>query len=164
MAMGRNRRLIWVIGIALFCVGFSYGVYQSFRAMHGTPGSERVLPQPESTPGGIDAEDDLDDSHMLDYRTRADVSDQADPSLLEESPGASARDDLSPAEDDSVYYIGIHQNRVAVFEGLPAEGRLFRLTDRPVDSLPPREVASLKTGIRISGEREMLEALEGYMR
>lgn len=75
-----------------------------------------------------------------------------------------ARDDLSPAEDDSVYYIGIHQNRVAVFEGLPAEGRLFRLTDRPVDSLPPREVASLKTGIRISGEREMLEALEGYMR
>jgi len=163
MALERNRKWIWVVGIVLFCVGFSYGVYQSFRAMHGTEDSERVLPQPETGPGIPDTGNGLDDTNILDYWTRTDVTDQIDSSQPGERPDSSVHGGLSHAGDDRVYYIGIHQNRVAVFEGLPAEGRLFRLTDRPVDSLPPREVAALKDGIRIAGEKEMLEALEGYM-
>ncbi len=152
-----------MIGIALFCVGFSYGVYQSFKALHGTPQSERVLPQTETDLKGLDAGDGLDDTEMLDYWSRTDIADQIDFGSPEEHADLSAQDGLLPAAEDRVYYIGIHQDRVAVFEGLPAEGRLFRLTNRPVDSLPPREVASLKNGIRVAGEREMLEALEGYM-
>lgn len=131
--------------------------------MHGTEDFERVLPQPEASSESPDPGNSLDDTNILDYWTRTDVTDQIDSSQPEDHPDSSTQDGLSSAEGDRVYYIGIHQDRVAVFEGLPAEGRLFRLTDRPVDSLPPREVAALKDGVRIAGEKEMLEALEGYL-
>ena len=148
-----------VIG-PLFCVGFSYGVYQSFKALHGTPQSERVLPQTETDLKGLDAGDGLDDTEMLDYWSRTDIADQIDFGSPEEHADLSAQDGLLPAAEDRVYYIGIHQDRVAVFEGLPAEGRLFRLTNRPVAFHLAKSRSENGWGC---GKREMLEALEGYM-
>lgn len=155
-----DRRSIVIAATILFIIGFSYGVYRSFIAMEGTQSLDRAqhdISAPQPTP-----------SDRQDGSDRA--SDGTDPlDSLDDVPGVVQGYDVSPESglpenhSDDVYYLGVHENRVAAFVGPPVEGRVLRITERLVDTLPPREVASLRQGIRIVGESAMLEALEGYM-
>lgn len=167
MPLRRDRRTIVAIAVVLFLVGFSYGVYQSFTAMQGTRSLDRIQHGPvtpseskQQDVSGIDGR--LDDSDLLAYWSEDQEPAVEDGLPVEHGETAMPLDSVvQPAE--GVFYLGVYQGKVAVFEGIPSEGRLFRVTDRRLETLPPGEVASLRSGIRVEGEREMLQALEGYM-
>lgn len=134
-----GHRSVLVAAIVLFLAGFSYGVYRSFTAMEGTRHLEQLkrdLEPPQAMPGDVHNTDLLID--LLD---------------------AESQHDAAPP----VYYLGVYEDKVAVFVGPPAGGRVVRVTERRLDTLPPQEVALLRSGIRVDGESEMLKALEGYM-
>ena len=75
--------------------------------------------------------------------------------------GAAPLSEAPKGSFEDVYYLGVHNNRVAVFVGPPEDGRVLRVIERRLDTLPPREVTLLQQGIRVEGESEMLKALEG---
>jgi hypothetical protein len=167
MPLRRDRRTIVAVAVVLFLVGFSYGVYQSFTAMQGTRSLDRMQ-HDQISPSDLGQHDvagvegQFDDSNLLTY-----WSGDQEPAVEGGLPiGHGETLDpwesvLQPSED--VFYLGVYQGRVAVFEGTPSEGRLFRVTDRRLDTLPPGEASLLRSGIRVEGESEMLQALEGYL-
>ena len=58
-------------------------------------------------------------------------------------------------------YLGLSEGRVAIFRGMPGRGVLEKLTAIRADNLPTSEVESLKAGLEVSSEGEILEILEG---
>ncbi len=152
-----DRRSIVIVATALFLLGFFYGVYRSFVAMEGTRILDRArhdMSAPQSTP--------------LDEQSRA-VNGADAPGNSTDLQGAVQGYGAAPLSEapkgsfEDVYYLGVHNNRVAVFVGPPEDGRVLRVIERRLDTLPPREVTLLQQGIRVEGESEMLKGLEGYM-
>ena len=61
-------------------------------------------------------------------------------------------------------FVGIHEGKVAVFNGEPGGAHWIReVTEIPVEVLPPGEQADLEAGISVTSEEELLQILEGLM-
>lgn len=76
-------------------------------------------------------------------------------------PAAPAGDD-APCSDYSGTFVGVHDGRVAVFEGVPGGcRRLVETHPISVQELPAFQAAELERGIEFSGHDELFQILEG---
>ncbi len=65
-------------------------------------------------------------------------------------------------DDFAGAFVGLHDDRVAIFEGTPGGcHRLVETRSISARELPPFQVSDLKRGIAFSGEDELFQILEG---
>ncbi len=58
-------------------------------------------------------------------------------------------------------YLSLSDGRVAIFRGIPGRGVVEKITGIHAENLPASEVESLKVGLEVASEGELLEILEG---
>ncbi|MGI6574612.1 MAG: BofC C-terminal domain-containing protein [bacterium] len=64
----------------------------------------------------------------------------------------------------SSLFVGIYEDKVAIYYGEPGgDSWLKEVTNISLDSLPPREQADLRQGVKVTNEEELPLILEGLM-
>ncbi|HLV09577.1 MAG TPA: BofC C-terminal domain-containing protein [Halanaerobiales bacterium] len=71
-------------------------------------------------------------------------------------------DDLSP-QDKEKLYLGIQNDRVAIFKGTPGSGELERRTDIALEKIPEDIKNRLKKGIIVNSREELFSILDGLI-
>ena len=76
--------------------------------------------------------------------------------------GSAAVSDTAASRtaEEKAYVISVDSGRVAVFRD--GEDKPFMVTDTFVNSLPKTDRLELENGVRVSGERELRQAIEDY--
>ncbi|NLY10387.1 MAG: hypothetical protein GX020_01675 [Firmicutes bacterium] len=65
-------------------------------------------------------------------------------------------------DDVTQLYIGIYHGYLAVFRGIPSDGKVIEQTDIPIGPLPEHEISILESGVPFASEAEKYSILEGF--